>query len=233
MRTKRERLIVGAAFAVVLAAGTARAEPEAAPPAAEAAPPAVAPARAAAAPARPVAGVSTPRVKEGFQVIPAVGINSFQGDTGMGTGVGLRVGLLAGSRLHERFSLNLGLAFDKVNLQASGASRFAFDVGISPLIHFPQEKFEILVGPVLGSFVDHLDAGSGTFETSGWAYGWTLGANAGVMIPVGAKVSVGGLFNFLLRNPLKTCTTFMGTDTCFSDNLPSEKVLALTAAAMF
>ena len=71
------------------------------------------------------------------------------------------------------------------------------------------------------------------FESSGWTYGWTIGANAGVMVPVGTKVSVGGLLNFLLRNPLKTCTTFMGTDTCFSNNLPSEKVLAVTAAAMF
>jgi len=39
--------------------------------------------------------------------------------------------------------------------------------------------------------------------------------------------------DFLLRNPLKVCTTFMGQDTCVKDNLPSEKVIALTAAAMF
>ena len=51
-------------------------------------------------------------------VIPSIGINSFQGDSGEGTGVGLRVGLLAGSRFTERFSFNLGLAFDKVNEKA-------------------------------------------------------------------------------------------------------------------
>jgi len=166
-------------------------------------------------------------------VIPSIGINSFQGDSGEGTGVGLRVGLLAGSRLAERFSLNLGLAFDKVNEKAPDTSNLVFDLGLAPLIHFPQEKFEILAGPILGSFVQHAGAGSGSFESDSWTYGWTVGANVGAVVPVGAKVSVGGLLNFLLRNPLKTCTTFMGTDTCFKDNLPSEKVLALAAAAMF
>ena len=180
----------------------------------------------------PASGVVA-RPPSGLHLVPYVGVNSFQGDTGQGSGVGLRVGLLAGSRMAERWSLNLGLAFDKINAKASGVSAFAFDLGIAPLIHFPQEKFEILVGPVLGSFVDHLDAGSGAFEMSGWTYGWTIGANAGAMVPVGSKVSVGGLINFMLRNPIKACTTFMGSDNCLTDNLPSEKVLALTAAAMF
>jgi hypothetical protein len=240
MRTKRERLIVGVVLATAMVAGTAAAEPEAPAPAAaesEASPPVAAPAPAAAparpVAARPVAGVSAPRVKEGFQVIPAIGINSFQGDTGNGTGVGLRVGLLAGSRLAEIFSLNLGLAFDKVNMKTSDASGIAFEVGVSPLFHFPQEKFEILVGPALGSYVDHATFGSGPLSADGWRYGWTLGANAGVMIPVGSKVSVGGLLNFMLRNPLKSCVTTNGNDVCQTDGLVSEKVLALTAAAMF
>jgi len=218
---------------VLAAAGTAMAEPDEAPPAAASAPPVAASAPPAAAPPRRVAAVGAPRVKEGFQVIPAVGINSFQGDSGMGTGVGLRVGLLAGSRFAERWSFNLGLAFDNVNEKVSGASAIALDVGLSPLIHFPQEKFEILVGPVLGSFVAHGSAGSGMFATDAWTYGWTLGANAGVMFPVGSKVSVGGLLNFMLRNPLKSCVTTNGTDTCYSSGLTSGKVLAVTAAAMF
>jgi len=171
-------------------------------------------------------------VKEGFQLIPAIGINSFQGDSGQNIGVGLRVGLLMGSRMAERWSLNVGFAFDKVNQKMAGVSEIALDVGISPLIHFPQEKFEILVGPVVGSFVDHGDAGSGSFELSTWTYGWTIGANAGVMVPVGTKVRVGGLVNFLLRNPIKACMTFQGSDMC-QENVPSAKVLALTAAAMF
>jgi hypothetical protein len=234
MRTNQGSLIVGVAVATAMIAGRAAAEPADAP-AAEAAeaaeaPPAVqAPPRAKA----PAAAVQAPRVKEGFMVIPAIGINSFQGDTGQGAGVGLRVGLVAGSRLAERFSLNLGVAFDKVNLKTSGASDIAFDLGLSPLFHFPLEKLEILAGPILGSFVDHGDAGSGSFEVTTWTFGWTLGANAGVMVPVGAKASVGGLVNFTLRNPLKACITTNGTDNCGSDNLPSQKVLAVTAAAMF
>jgi hypothetical protein len=166
-------------------------------------------------------------------VIPSIGINSFLGDSGRGTGPGLRVGLLAGSRLAERFSLNLGLAFDKVNVDGPDASSLVFDLGLAPLIHFPQEKFEIVAGPILGSFVGHASVGSGTFESSSWTYGWTVGANAGVVVPVGTKVRVGGLLNFMLRNPLKACTTFMGQDVCQKDSVPSQKVLALTAAAMF
>jgi hypothetical protein len=232
MRTKHEWVIVGTVLAAAMVAGTAAAEPEAPP---EAAAPAAAEpeARAPAAPAKPVAAMTAPHAKEGFMVIPAIGINSFQGSSGDGMGVGLRVGLLAGSRLTERFSLNLGVAFDKVNLKASGASDLALDLGVSPLIHFPQEKFEILVGPILGSFVDHGSAGSGTFGIDTWTYGWTIGANAGAMFPVGAKASIGGLINFTLRNPLKSCVTTNGNDVCQSDMLTSAKVLAVTAAAMF
>ena len=69
-----------------------------APPTAEAAPKVQTP---PAAKARP-APAQAPRVKEGFMVIPSIGINSFQGDSGEGTGVGLRVGLLAGGRLGRR-----------------------------------------------------------------------------------------------------------------------------------
>jgi len=234
MRTGHEGLIVGVVLAAAAIAGRAAAEPQAgAEPAAEsaAAPPAPAAPAAAPRPVPPAASVQAPRVKEGFMVIPSIGIN--WGDSGQGTGVGLRVGLLAGSRLTERFSLNLGLAFDRVNEDAPDNSNLVFDLGLAPLIHFPQEKFEILAGPILGSFVQHSGSGSGSFESDSWTYGWTVGANVGVVVPVGAKVSVGGLLNFLLRNPLKTCTTSMGTDACFKDILPSEKVFALAAAAMF
>lgn len=238
MRTRQGSLMVAGALAAALVAGRAEAEPPA-PPAAEVAPAAEAPPAAEAAPKvqtpavkpRP-APAPAPPVKEGFMVIPSIGINSFQGDSGRGTGVGLRVGLLAGSRLAERFSLNLGLAFDKVNVDAPDTNSLVFDLGLAPLIHFPQEKLEIVVGPVLGSFVGHASAGSGTFESSSWTFGWTLGANAGVVVPVGTKVKLGGMLNFTLRNPLKVCTTFMGNDTCGADSLPSAEVLSFAVAAM-
>ena len=55
-----------------------------------------------------------------------------------------------------------------------------------------------------------------------WGYGWTVGANAGVLFPVG-KVHLGGLLNFYLRNPLKSCVTANGTDTCLSDNFDRRR----------
>jgi hypothetical protein len=175
-------------------------------------------------------------VEEGFMFVPAIGIQSLQGSTGQGAGVGLRAEMLLGARMGENWSLNVGLAFDRLNLDVpSGvsASDYVFDLGFHPLIHFPQEKFEILAGPIVGSFFNKASIGSGAFAIDSWAYGWTIGANLGAMVPVGAKVHLGGLFNFVLRNPLKACVTMGGTDTCGTDNLSSEKVIALAAAAMF
>ena len=165
-------------------------------------------------------------------IVPSVGVHSRQGDTGQGTGPGLRLGLLAGSRLTELLSLNVGFAFDMVNLEAPNASDYVFDIGFSPLFHFPLEKLEIVAGPIAGVFLDKGAAGSGSFMVDTWAYGWTAGANAGLMFPVGSKVRLGGLANFFLRSPMKVCVTAGGTDTCGSDNLPSQKVLSLAFAAI-
>jgi len=235
MRSHREHVILAAVLATAMASGRAGAQtaPAEAAPAetGEAAPPTAQPApKVAAAPKR----VAPPaRWSEGGQIIPSIGINSFQGDTGQGMGVGLRVGLLGGLRLIENLSLNVGAAFDKVNMSAPDTSRFIVDIGFNPLIHFPREKFEIVAGPVVGAFLDKVGSGSGSFSSDTWAYGWTAGVNAGVFFPVGAKARLGGLVNFYLRNLIKTCTTTNGMDVCFKDGLPTGKMLAVSLAAMF
>ena len=237
MPWSRERMIVAAVLATAMMStqGAAQTAPDgtgAAPEGTGAPPTAAAAGTAAPPPARAPAG----HVEEVFMFVPAIGIHSLQGSTGEGVGVGLRVETLLGARMGESWSLNLGLAFDRLNLDAPpgvSASEYVFDLGFHPLIHFPQEKFEILAGPILGSFLAKASIGSGAFGIDSWAYGWTIGANLGVMVPVGAKVHLGGLFNFMLRNPLKACVTMNGTDTCGTDNLTSGKVIALAAAAMF
>jgi hypothetical protein len=234
MRLNRERMILTAVLATAMVSSAAVADTassEAAPAAAAEAPPAV------AQPAPKVAAAPAPRVpagvwKEGFMVVPSVGINSIMGDAGQNTGVGLRVGLLAGSRMGENWSLSVGFAFDKVTMDAPTASDYVLDIGFNPLAHFPLEKLEIVAGPVLGVFVDKGAAGSGNFTIDTWAYGWTLGANAGLLFPVGAKVRLGGLVNLFVRNPLKACVTANGSDTCGSEGLLSPKVLSLSLAAM-
>ena len=240
MRWSRERMIVAAVLATAMMStpGAAQTAPDGTGAAQ------TAPVGTGAPPTAAAAGTAAPRplrapgphVEEGFMFVPAIGIHSMQGSTGQGVGVGLRAEMLLGARMGENWSLNVGFAFDRINLDVppgASASDYVLDLGFHPLIHFPQEKFEILAGPILGSFFNKTNIGSGAFAIDSWAYGWTIGANLGVMVPVGTKVHLGGLFNFILRNPLKACVTMGGTDNCGTDNLPSAKVIALAAAAMF
>jgi hypothetical protein len=236
MRTNAERVILAIVLATGLISGRAAAEPTADQPAT--AEPAAAPApaaaaqptpRVAAAPAAGRAPAAAPRWREGFQLIPSVGLHSVQGDGGRGSGPGLRLGLMAGQRVVELLSLNVSLVYDRANVDAPEANGNAFVVGFSPLFHFPLERLEIVAGPVAGIFLNQLAIGS---ASDNWSYGWTAGANAGAMFQVGSKVHLGGLLNFSLHNSLKSCTTTAGFEVCASDNIPSGKVLAFSLAAM-
>jgi len=242
MRFNRERTMLTMVLATAMVSSAAVAETatgEAAPAAAGAAAPPTA-GEAVPATAQPTPKVAAAPVRrapaspwnEGFMVVPSLGINSIMGDAGDGTGIGLRVGLLAGSRIAEHVSLNVGVAFDKVTVDGPSASDYVFDLGFNPLFHFPQEKLEIVAGPVLGVFVDKGAAGSGPLTIDTWAYGWTLGANAGLLFPVSPKVRLGGLVNLFVRNPIKVCVTANGSDSCLSDGLDSAKVLSLSVAAI-
>jgi len=235
MRSNRAHWMSALVAALGFVSARAAAEPTAAEPATE--PGATAPAsatqptpRVAAAPASGPRGTRA-TWQEGFMVVPMIGINSFQGDSGRGTAPGLRLGLLAGSRLTELLSLNVGFAFDIANLDAppgGDASRYVFDTGFNPLFHVPLQNLEFVAGPLAGVFVDYASIGGGGLSVDTWAYGWTVGANAGLLFPVGTKVRLGGLANFYLRNPLKVCVM----DTCASEGLDSVKTLALSFAAM-
>jgi hypothetical protein len=228
MRSNRERLILVAVLTTAVASSRAAAEPAAGE---EAVPAPAQPTPKLAAPA-PARAAQAPLWREGFMVIPAIGIHSFQGSSAENTGPGLRLGLLAGSRMAELLSLNVGFAFDKANLETPNTSAYIFDVGFNPLFHFPQERLEIVAGPVGGIFLNKGSAGGGGQTADIWEYGWTVGANAGLFFRVGSKVHLGGLLNFFLRNPMKSCVTANGTDTCLSSGLNSQKAFALSLAAM-
>ena len=239
MRSNRAHVMSALVVALELVSARAVAEPAAAERATDpaATPPAPATRSTPRVAAAPASGVSAilPTWREGFMVVPMIGINSFQGDSGQGTGPGLRLGLLAGSRLTELLSLNVGFAFDLVNLDVppgASAGRYVFDIGFNPLFHFPLQKLDIVAGPLASVFVDYGNVGGGGLSVDTWAYGWTAGANAGVLFPVGPKVRLGGLANFYLRNPLKVCLTANGTDTCASDGINSVKTIALSFAAI-
>jgi hypothetical protein len=239
MRSNRTHGMSALVAALGLVSARAAAEPAAAERATE--PAATAPAsatqptpRVAAAPASGPRATH-PTWKEGFMVVPMIGINSFQGDSGRGTGPGLRLGLLAGSRLTELLSLNVGFAFDIVNLDVppgADARRYVLDIGFNPLFHFPLQKLDIVAGPLAGVFADYGSIGGAGLSVDTWAYGWTAGVNAGVLFPVGPKVRLGGLANFYLRNPLKVCVIANGMDTCGSNGIDSVKTIALSFAAL-
>lgn len=239
MRSNRAHGMSALVAALGLISARAAAEPAAAERATEPAPNAPASAtqptpRVAATPASGARATGT-TWQEGFMIVPMIGINSIQGDSGQNTGPGLRLGLLAGSRLTELLSLNVGFAFDIVNLDAppgADASRYVLDVGFNPLFHFPLQSLEIVAGPLAGAFVDYGSLGGGGLSVDTWAYGWTAGANAGVLFPVGSKVRLGGLANFHLRNPLNVCVITNGTDTCSSSGVDSVKTIALSFAAL-
>jgi hypothetical protein len=232
MRSNRARLILAVALALVsgpAAAAEEAASPEAAP--AEAAPPAAAQPTPKVSAARPVAAAAAPRWREGFMFIPAIGINSFQGSSAENVGPGLRLSALAGSRVVENVSLNVGFAFDLVNIDAPAgvdASQYVFDLGFNPLFHLPLEQLEILAGPVGGVFLNKGTLG----PADTWVYGWTAGANLGTFFRVSPNVRLGGLINFSLRNPIKACVSANGSESCESNGLTSAKVLSLAFAAM-
>jgi len=231
MRFNGERTFLTLVLATAMVSSAAAAETgtgEAAPAAAAPAVPQPTP-KVAAAPVRPAPAAAW---KEGFMAVPSVGINSIMGDAGQGKGVGLRVGLLAGSRLGEHFSASVGLAFDKVTIDAPSASDYVFDFGFNPLFHFPQEKLEIVLGPVAAVFVDKGAVNAAGLSIDSWAYGWTIGANAGLLFPVSEKVRLGALLNLFVRNPIKACTTSNGNDSCASEGLNTPKVLSLSVAAI-
>src|SRR5262249_11674269 len=99
----------------------------------------------AAAPASPPAAVvpaapAPPLWHEGKTVVPFAGINSFVGDRATNLGVGIRLGTLLGSRVSERWSLNVELAFDFVNADSPPGVTdrgYVLDLAFAPLLHFP------------------------------------------------------------------------------------------------
>jgi hypothetical protein len=64
-----------------------------------------------------------------------------------------------------------------------------------------------------------------------WAYGWTIGANAGAFVPLHNRKALGVLFNFILHEPLKACIDF-GMETCRTSGLSSGKMIGLSLAAL-
>ena len=64
---------------------------------------------------------------------------------------------------------------------------------------------------------------------SAWAWGWSVGANLGLLAPMGSA-RVGVLMGLAIRDPVKACFSQSGLgETCREDGLLAAKVLGISA----
>jgi hypothetical protein len=172
-----------------------------------------------------------------FVLMPFVGVQSIQ-NANSNTGPGLRIGGVVGARMTDQFSFNGELLFDLENFSnvppGFDESAYFIQAAAAPLFHVQASPTaEIVLGPKLGMFVDHVSASGGlgayTVNLSGNAEGYLLGANVGAFFRVSDALSLGGLVNFdYLRE--EWCSANQGTCTV-SDN--GIKVISFAGAAQF
>jgi len=215
-----------AAFLLEGGAAAMAAEPSAPPPSASYA----IPQAANAPPPRP----RPLRRKDVILFMPFVGIHSYQQAEAFNTDPGLRLGGFIGGRLNDIVSLNGEVRFDITNpgdLPAgTDVSEFAYSATFSPLFQLPTGGAEFVLGPKVGavSVSQKFSDATTSFQTSG--FGFVLGGNAGVFVPVSPATSLGVLLSFELAKVGVVC----GGGSCNStSDVPISKVLGLTASALF
>jgi len=172
--------------------------------------------------------------KGGAEAIPFLGMNSIAGDAGKGYGVGFRFGSLFGGRFAKNWSVNGEIVLDFLNPNSTpGLDRSAWngDFAVAPLYHYPLAQVELVAGPSLGTFLRLERRKDSSMSETLWAYGWTIGANAGAFVPLHDRKSLGVLFNFILHEPLKSCFD-AGKEMCFTSGLSSEKMFGISLAAL-
>ncbi|HVR63658.1 MAG TPA: hypothetical protein VMU50_17275 [Polyangia bacterium] len=175
-----------------------------------------------------------------FQILPYLGIHTYQGKAGTNIGPGLHIGGLAGVRVGDLFSINGELTLDALSLSGLPGgdtfNEFDFSATISPLVPFAAGKIDLAMGPKFGAWAATYDQwslsrgnGSGTFS------GLDFGVNLAGFTRMSNKVWLGGLASFDLRTFGKSCfSPTDGLEGCSSNNLPSaDKVVALSIGLMF
>ncbi len=170
----------------------------------------------------------------GPQVIPFLGMNSIAGEAGKGYGVGFRFGSLLGVRFAQNWSVSGELVLDVLSpnsIPGLDTSGWNGDVAVAPLYHYPLAQVELVAGPTVGTFLQLGRATNSLMSATTWAYGWTIGANAGAFVPLHNRKALGVLFNFILHEPLKSCFD-AGREVCATSGLPSVKMIGFSLAAL-
>jgi hypothetical protein len=191
--------------------------------------------------AYPPPGYAAPAPPRGsFQVIPYIGVHSFQGDGGTILGPGVRIGGLVGFRVGDHVSINGELTIDYLNAtRLPGNDTYTETngtIGVSPLVAVFAGPVELAFGPKLGVWgATYFQDSSARGKGSGTYSGFDLGANGAAFTHVGHNLWFGGLASFDVRFYENSCfTAYGGIERCSSGNLPSsDKVVALSALLMF
>jgi len=181
-----------------------------------------------------------PPGRHGLLALPFIGIESHQGDSGVGLNPGLVLGGILGGRIGSTFSINGELRIDVLNPKntQSGVDETAVEVdfALSPFFHMPFPSGEFLIGPKLGFFgaASQLSYGGIDGDKTS-ASGFVYGFNSGVFLDVGQRSALGGMLTFAVRDATSVCyTPAGGSEQCGSvSNLVPEKVLGFQFAALF
>ena len=180
---------------------------------------------------------AAPQGHRGLLLMGFLGIQAFQGDTGVGLSPGLRLGGLLGFYATPMFSLNGELTLDFLNLDSSagysGATGVRALLALSPLFHFPAGNLELVVGPKFGGWGTTISDNNST--TSASARGYVFGVNAGLFARAG-NVNLGGLFSFEAGIPTSICFDTGGGEVCHSatgSEQDADKIVAFNGAILF
>jgi hypothetical protein len=172
--------------------------------------------------------------KEGAEAIPFLGMNSIAGDAGKQYGVGFRFGSLFGLRFAQNWSVSGEVVLDVLNPNSTPGldmSGWNGDFAVAPLYHYPLAQVELVAGPSVGTFFQLGRVKTSLMSETTWAYGWTIGANAGAFVPLHNRKALGVLFNFILHEPLKACADD-GMEICATSNLSSATMIGFSLAAL-
>jgi hypothetical protein len=178
-----------------------------------------------------------PAYRMGFLWMPYLGLNVPVGNTSDEADVGLRLGGIFGFNLPPFVSLNGELTMDFINLKASSASDWIFDLTFSPLFHFGTPQLQFVVGPKFGFFGESYNYTYGGYDRTISGSGLAYGFNAGIFVPVG-RMALGGLINFTTHHYSKLCENDSYTgyvDSCAdSSMMPDDvKLFGITGALLY
>lgn len=155
-------------------------------------------------------------------VLPLVGVQQhMNGDSAAYFGADLRVGGMVGWRITPAFSLEIELLFDRTRPQPPLAPVDAWtrELALLPLFHDCRDGVELIIGPKLGLWRNSDQVLSWRATLDDPEHGWTMGADAGLIVHTPLGLGIGALVQMELRSAWNVHDT--------------EGILGFSAAVLF